>query len=210
MNESKVNEHAKLKMAYGQRSVARANRDEGRAVLEHHKEITAKKKDTFERALAAENESTIDIAEAPALAQRRRDAEAVVAAAERAQALAQARYNELVRAADGAEAAVAAAVDGIFRAERMELAAQISEHMAKVRALVAKLREYVPSEWHTPVNVRIEMEPEVRTALNAVPPRDPLHVPVNELQSALTPPADLLAARRAAMIRGDEPVEAAA
>src|ERR1019366_4691215 len=167
-----ISNRVALNSAYEQRAQDKAEREQGTQELEHYKRILARKQEALERAVAAENETSIDIADAAGLAQKRRDAEAEASAAERAQRAAQTKYSELCRAADAAEGAVAQAVDAILRAEKMQLAAQISSHMREVRALVAKLREHIPSELHTPVNMRLEIEPEVAVALASVPPRD--------------------------------------
>jgi len=207
--EETISNRATLNTAYEQRAQARAKREQGAQELERHKLVSARKRDALERAIAAETATSIDIADAPGLAQRRRDAEAEASAAERAQQAAQTKCNELNRALDAAQGEVERAVDQILNTELLAFAVLYIDRRdgEETKAVAEKIRAMTPGGIDWPVNRTVEVHPTVQRALELMPSVDLLNTPLNLHYEWATPAARAgVQARRVALISG-EPVK---
>jgi hypothetical protein len=108
-----------------------------------------------------------------------------------------------------AEAMVVKAVDKLLVAERESLAAECIAIYEKLTRRIVDLRALVPDEFNTPVNLSLDLSPEVERALNHLaPPPDATQIPVNLLQLGAADNREAWAARRTRMI-ADEAIEQA-
>jgi hypothetical protein len=114
------------------------------------------------------------------------------------------RHAQSAEAVQAKRSALETAADAILNAEQETLAADIERAYAHLVNLVEQLRAIVPDALFLPANVAVAISTTVAAALGRVPAPDLLHTPVNVLRYGRHAESGSWAARRTALIRGEE------
>jgi hypothetical protein len=181
--------------------------------LARYESIAANKASAVESAIAAENDVAVAIEDAPALAQRRRDAEAQIAAADRQVGRARKALSEHTEEVAAAQRALETAVADLLTTETEEIAERFLTVFREAQRLGAIYARY-PSvrfagdDTNVPVNELQERaffggrQVLLQHALKAVFVSDDLHIPINERLGSAQQPS-LYETRRRALLAGE-------